>query len=144
MPERIHKTRRCAQTNRLKRSSEFRLEQNDEQDRYDIKHPVEYEADHVEPHDTAERNKDKDENDTFDELPCSCLPDEEQDRVKQERYEKDICRLTDKIPRTSKEKRAFVKAVDKLVYELKYLTDKCGIGHQSGSFGFLYNFLIIT
>ena len=135
MLEGISKPRRCTKTNRLKSSSQLRLEQNNEQDRNNIEHPVEDKADHVEAHNTAERYKDKDQNDTFDELPSTRLPDKQKDCVKQESYEKDICSVADEIPKTAEEQSTTFKRVEKLAYELDYLTDKSGIRHQSSSFG---------
>ena len=88
---------------------------------------VEKEPDHVKSDQTAECNEYKDQNDTLDKLPCSRLPYKHKDRIEQKSYHNDIDSVSDKIPDTAKEERAFIKAVKKLSYKLKYLADeRCG------------------
>ena len=129
MSERISRIGRT-ETHSLQSSSELRLEENYEQDRNDVKESVKQESDHVEAEDAAESNKHKDKNDTLDELPCSGLSDEHQERIEKESYERDIECVTDKIPYAAKEERAFRKAVKKLSQEFEYLSDDRCVGHQ--------------
>ena len=120
----------CTKTNCFQGSSELRLEENYEQDRNDVKKSVKQESDHIKSDNAAESNKQKDKNDTLDELPGSGLSDEHQERIEKESYERDIDCITDKIPDASKEERAFIEAVKKLSQEFEYLSDDRCVGHR--------------
>ena len=89
--------------------TEFRLEDNDKQDRDDVKEFIEDISYHFQSEETAEQNEYQDKEHTLQELPCSGITDDLQDIVKNESNEDDINDITNEIQRATEEQIAAVQ-----------------------------------
>ena len=81
--------------------TEFRLENDDKQDRDDIEHLVKEIADHLQAEKTAEQDENKDQHDALKELPSARLTNDAEDIIEDERDKDDVDRITDQIQRSA-------------------------------------------